>query len=101
MSEEKIAFLEGHELLPMSNVMNKHSQPVTEPPKRLLTARRWPLVLASVLALTALTLWQASPIRHCHKILGHSAAGSTRDRVDKILSETPLIGTCIHLNCWT
>jgi hypothetical protein len=94
MAEEKIALLEGDELLPTSNVMDKHSQPVPEPPKRLplLTARRWLLVLASFLTLTALTMCQASPMGHCHRIFRHSSTLSTRDRVDKILSETPLIG---------
>jgi hypothetical protein len=83
MSEEKLALLEGEDEFA--------SNPA---PRRSLVARRpvtrgWSVALAGLLTVIALGLWSTTSFSNCHRVQPQK---SVKDRVHKILSDTPLIG---------
>jgi membrane dipeptidase len=88
MFEEKQALLEGDEELPPYQDSGDSTR---FPTRRTLVTRAWSLLIACSLTLIAFTLWHTPQIRHCH---GHEQPRSIEERVNKILTETPLIGRC-------
>ncbi|KAL1981662.1 hypothetical protein VTN96DRAFT_2376 [Rasamsonia emersonii] len=86
MVEEKGALLEGDAQLPAA-LSDKHSSGTRSLERRSRLARFCTVVLAFFLTLIALTL-RPLPIRHCQR---HRGPRSIEERVDQILTETPLI----------
>ncbi|KAH8697851.1 putative dipeptidase [Talaromyces proteolyticus] len=82
MSEEKVALLEGHGGLPHTITQHRNVNP------RRLVTKPWSVTLAGLLTLIALGLWSTTSFRHCHTV---EPLKSVKDRVHKILVDTPLI----------
>lgn len=84
MSEEKLTLLEGEGDFSSDSV-----------PRRTLTATRrpvaraWSVTLAGLLTIIALGLWSTTSFTNCHRVQPQK---TVKDRVLKILSDTPLIG---------
>lgn len=95
MDEEKQALLEGDNQHPTDHAgpwADKNSEDSTRFREgRSLITRAWYLTISCCLTLIALTLWRAPQIRHCQ---GSQVSRTIEERVNKILTETPLIGTC-------
>lgn len=84
MSEEKLALLEGEDDF-SSDTVPRRTLIATRRP----VARAWSVTLAGLLTVIALGLWSTTSFANCHRVQPQK---TVKDRVRKILSDTPLIG---------
>jgi hypothetical protein len=84
MSEEKLALLEGEDEF-VSDIAPRRTLIATRRP----VTRAWSVTLAGLLTVIALGLWSTTSFTNCHRVQPQK---TVKDRVRKILSDTPLIG---------